>query len=100
MRICLSPSYCSLFIYKLYVCLLLLFLSTLYYLNRLIVIHYPSLYLSPHLIASAVEKLYSSMLTLDTKISEAKRSKDAFIARARTAKTTVQVNEMLSSMLG
>ena len=40
------------------------------------------------------------MLTLDTKISEAKRSKDAFIARARTAKTTVQVNEMLSSMLG
>ena len=49
---------------------------------------------------SAVEKLYSSMATLDTKITEAKRQKDAFIARARTAKTTVQVNEMLSSMLG
>lgn len=50
--------------------------------------------------ASAVEKLYSSMITLDTKITDAKRQKDAFIARAKTAKTTVQVNEMLSSMLG
>ncbi len=50
--------------------------------------------------ATAVEKLYLSMTTLDTKISEAKRQKDAFIARARTAKTTLQVNEMLSSMLG
>lgn len=50
--------------------------------------------------SSAVEKLYSSMMTLDTKIMEAKRQKDAFIARARTAKTTVQVNDMLSSILG
>lgn len=50
--------------------------------------------------AAAIEKLYGSMTTLDTKISEAKRQKDAFIARARTAKTTVQVNEMLSSVLG
>ena len=50
--------------------------------------------------AAAVEKLYGSMTTLDAKISEAKRQKDGFIARARTAKTTVQVNEMLSSVLG
>lgn len=49
---------------------------------------------------AAVDKLYSSMMTLDQKISEAKRQKDAFIARARTAKTTVQVNEMLASVLG
>lgn len=50
--------------------------------------------------SAVTEKLYTSMTTLDTKITEAKRQKDAFIARARTAKTTLQVNEMLSSMLG
>ena len=39
----------------------------------------------------ASEKLYSSMSALETKILDAKREKDAMIARARTAKTAVQV---------
>lgn len=45
-----------------------------------------------------IEKLYSSMMTLETKITEAKREKDAIIARARTAKASVQVNDMLNSL--
>ena len=48
----------------------------------------------------ASEKLYSSMTALETKIQDARREKDAMIARARTAKTAVQVNDMLSSMTG
>lgn len=40
------------------------------------------------------------MGTLEMKITEAKRQKDAMIARARTAKTSVQVNDMLSNMNG
>jgi phage shock protein A len=50
--------------------------------------------------AIAIEKLYSSMTALESKIMDAKRQKDAYIARARTAKTAVQVNDMLSSMTG
>jgi phage shock protein A len=49
---------------------------------------------------SAVEKLYSSMGQLESKIVEAKRQKESFIARARTAKTTVQVNDMLNNIVG
>lgn len=48
--------------------------------------------------AQASEKLYNSMLTLEEKIVEAKRQKEALIARARTAKTSLQVNEMLNSL--
>ena len=50
--------------------------------------------------ASALDKLYNSMTQLEAKIMDAKRQKDAMIARARTAKTSVAVNDMLSSMSG
>ena len=50
--------------------------------------------------AGALDKLYTSMTALEAKIMDAKRQKDAMIARARTAKTSVQVNDMLSSMSG
>ncbi len=46
----------------------------------------------------AINKLYSSMTELEEKIVEAKRQKDLFIARARTAKTSVQVNDMLTGL--
>ncbi len=46
----------------------------------------------------AIDKLYSSMTELEEKIVEAKRQKDLFIARARTAKTSVQVNDMLTGL--
>ena len=49
---------------------------------------------------TAIDKLYNSMIALEQKIIEAKRQKDSFIARAKTAKTSVQVNDMLSSMTG
>jgi phage shock protein A len=38
------------------------------------------------------------MQALESKITEAKRQKEAFIARARTAKTSMQVNDMLSTL--
>lgn len=50
--------------------------------------------------AKALDKLYMSMTELEAKIVDAKRQKDTLIARARTAKTSVQVNDMLSSMTG
>ena len=50
--------------------------------------------------AGALDKLYNSMTQLEAKIMDAKRQKDAMIARARTAKTSVAVNDMLSSMSG
>jgi phage shock protein A len=50
--------------------------------------------------SAAIDKLYQSMGQLDAKILEAKRQKDTFIARARTAKTSVQVTDMLNSMTG
>lgn len=49
---------------------------------------------------SAIDKLYNSMTMLDSKILEAQRQKDTFIARARTAKTSVEVNDMLNAMSG
>eukprot|EP01036_Dinobryon_divergens_P025193 gene25193-33717_t len=49
---------------------------------------------------SAVDKLYSSMTLLEQKISEAKRQKETLIARARTAKTSVQVSDMLNNLSG
>lgn len=45
-----------------------------------------------------VEKLYSSMQQLENKISEAKSKKDQYVARARTAKTSAKVNDMLSNV--
>ena len=47
--------------------------------------------------SAAIEKLYSSMTQLDAKILDAKRQKDIYVARARTAKASVQVNDMLGS---
>lgn len=49
---------------------------------------------------SAITKLYTSMQALESKIQDAKRQKDAFIARAQTAKTTMKVNDMLSAVTG
>lgn len=48
--------------------------------------------------AAAIEKLYGSMQQLELKISEAKRDKDAMVTRAKTAKTSVQVNDLLSNL--
>jgi len=45
-----------------------------------------------------VNKLYASMQALDGKINEARTKKDQFIARAKTAKTSQQVNEMISGV--
>lgn len=45
-----------------------------------------------------VNKLYASMNALDSKINEARTKKDQFIARAKTAKTSQQVNEMISGV--
>ena len=50
--------------------------------------------------AEATNKLYSSMGELEVKISEAKRQKDTFVARAKTAKTSMEVNDMLASISG
>jgi len=49
---------------------------------------------------AAIEKLYGSMMSLQEKIESAKRDKDMMIARARTAKTAVQVNDMLNTVTG
>lgn len=45
-----------------------------------------------------VDKLYTSMQQLESKISEAKSKKDQYVARARTAKTSQKVNDMLSNV--
>jgi phage shock protein A len=42
-----------------------------------------------------VTKLKQNMLTLESKISEAKTKKDLYIARARSAKASQQINDML-----
>lgn len=47
---------------------------------------------------TSLDSLYESMQALEAKISEAKATREQFIARARTAKTTSQVNDMLSGM--
>jgi len=48
----------------------------------------------------ALGKLYESMVALESKITEAKAKKDMLVARARTAKTSSQVNDMLSNVGG
>ena len=50
--------------------------------------------------SEAIEKLFQGMQQLEAKIMEAKSKKDQMVARARTAKTTQQVNDMLSNMTG
>jgi len=45
-----------------------------------------------------VAKLYNSMQQLEAKISEARLKKDQYIARARTAKTSQKVNDMLGNV--
>ena len=45
-----------------------------------------------------IDKLYGSMMDLEKKVSEAKREKEMMIARARTAKTSVKVTDMLSNV--
>merc|ERR1712013_292492 len=45
-----------------------------------------------------VDKLLDSVKMLEEKIQQAKDEKEQLIARARTAKTTSQVNEMLSDV--
>eukprot|EP00179_Madagascaria_erythrocladioides_P026928 CAMPEP_0198328662 /NCGR_PEP_ID=MMETSP1450-20131203/15609_1 /TAXON_ID=753684 ORGANISM="Madagascaria erythrocladiodes, Strain CCMP3234" /NCGR_SAMPLE_ID=MMETSP1450 /ASSEMBLY_ACC=CAM_ASM_001115 /LENGTH=303 /DNA_ID=CAMNT_0044032811 /DNA_START=77 /DNA_END=988 /DNA_ORIENTATION=+ len=47
--------------------------------------------------ADNTTKLYESMQQLEGKISEARLKKDQYVARARTAKTSQKVNEMLSN---
>eukprot|EP00617_Octactis_speculum_P023814 CAMPEP_0185767286 /NCGR_PEP_ID=MMETSP1174-20130828/41870_1 /TAXON_ID=35687 /ORGANISM="Dictyocha speculum, Strain CCMP1381" /LENGTH=247 /DNA_ID=CAMNT_0028451379 /DNA_START=173 /DNA_END=916 /DNA_ORIENTATION=+ len=46
----------------------------------------------------SLDALYSSMQQLESKIAEAKATKEQFIARARTAKTSTKVNDMLSGI--
>lgn len=49
---------------------------------------------------AAVDKLYEGMQALEKQILEAKAKKDQFVARARTAQSTQQINDMLSGMTG
>ena len=49
---------------------------------------------------AALDKLYQSLQLLDQKILDAKSKKGQMAARARTAKTTIQVNDMLSGVTG
>lgn len=44
------------------------------------------------------EKLYESMQQLEGKINEARSKKDEYVARARTAKTSQKVNDMLGNV--
>ncbi|MDX2232707.1 MAG: PspA/IM30 family protein [Leptolyngbyaceae cyanobacterium bins.349] len=45
-----------------------------------------------------VAQLKQNMMKLESKISEAKTKKDLYIARARSAKATQQINEMLGNV--
>lgn len=47
---------------------------------------------------TVVTQLKQNMLKLESKISEAKTKKDLYIARARSAKATQQINEMLGNV--
>ena len=50
--------------------------------------------------ADSIDKLYEGMQALEKKILEAKAKKDQFVARARTAQSTQQVNDMLGGITG
>lgn len=47
---------------------------------------------------AALDKLYDGMQTLEAKMLESKAKKDEMISRARAAKTTKKVNDMLSGL--
>jgi len=49
---------------------------------------------------ASIDKLYEGMQLLEKKILEAKAKKDQMIARARTAQSTQQVNDMLGGITG
>jgi len=49
---------------------------------------------------AAINKLYEAMNALELKIREAASTKEQLVARARTAKTTAAVNDMLSGLTG
>ena len=46
----------------------------------------------------ASDKLYDAMMSLESKIKEAASKKEQLVARARTAKSMQQVNDMLSGL--
>jgi phage shock protein A len=48
----------------------------------------------------ALDKLYEGMQMLEQRILESKSKKDQMAARAKTAKTTIKVNDMLSGITG
>jgi len=48
--------------------------------------------------AVSIEKLYASMTDLDASITDAKREKDALVARVRTAKTSEKVTDLLNNV--
>lgn len=48
----------------------------------------------------STDKLYEAMIALEGKIREAYGKKEQLVARARTAKSTVVVNDMLSGITG
>ena len=48
----------------------------------------------------AIDKLYEGMKMLEGRILDAKSQKDQMAARAKTAKTTIKVNDMLSGITG
>ena len=48
--------------------------------------------------SAIVTQLKQNMMKLESKISEAKTKKDLYIARARSAKATQQINEMLGQV--
>jgi len=50
--------------------------------------------------AQAVDKLYEGMQALESKILEARSKKEQMVARARTAQSTQQVNDMLGGITG
>ena len=50
--------------------------------------------------SAATDKLYAAMTTLEGKIKEAAVKKEQLVARARTAKSTQLVNDMLSGLTG
>ena len=49
---------------------------------------------------SAIDKLENAMTKLSLKIKDTKIEKDALVSRARTAKTSMRVNDMLSTVTG
>jgi phage shock protein A len=49
---------------------------------------------------AATDKLYTAMKALEAKIQEAAAKKEQLVARARTAKSTQQINDMLSGLTG